>query len=347
MKTMKAVVAAAVALCAAQLVAANSGEVENASAANAAKDGSGAISGNLAFAEGAPKSMADVSFFVPAGERRSISGGRHESRPTVANLVKAGEGTLFVDSPVAVTGRAEIRAGTLKVAKIRPLDVSVEGVVEPQPVFSNLVFASGTTFDMSDNAGFLVNNMVGSPTVTNSGVFGVAGKWTLSSVDDVLTVRGEMATFGDMPVGGLLAFVDGSEFDFKDAATEAAFAKAVAAAGSAGIVVARSNGIMGDGSQADDLMLSVPQPSKSTCKRWSMYIGDDSVTLRLALDPEDASGGSEVAMVRPENTDEILVNPDMGLVLFHYSNRQWAYGQLQERGDTLDWFLAYVKYIER
>ena len=44
------------------------------------------------------------------------------------------------------------------------------------------------------------------------------------------------------------------------------------------------------------------------------------------------------ATVRPENTDEILVNPDMGLVMFHYSNRQWAYGQLQERGDTLDWF---------
>ena len=44
------------------------------------------------------------------------------------------------------------------------------------------------------------------------------------------------------------------------------------------------------------------------------------------------------SVVLPENTDEILVNPDMGLVMFHYSNRLWAYGQLQERGDTLDWF---------
>ena len=44
------------------------------------------------------------------------------------------------------------------------------------------------------------------------------------------------------------------------------------------------------------------------------------------------------ATVRPANTDDILVNPDMGLVMFHYSNRLWAYGQLQERGDTLDWF---------
>ena len=45
-----------------------------------------------------------------------------------------------------------------------------------------------------------------------------------------------------------------------------------------------------------------------------------------------------MTVIHPENTDEILLNPDMGLVMFHYSNRQWAYGQLQERGDTLDWF---------
>ena len=43
--------------------------------------------------------------------------------------------------------------------------------------------------------------------------------------------------------------------------------------------------------------------------------------------------------VRPRITDDaILTNPDMGLVFFHYSNRQWAYGQRQERGDVLDWF---------
>ena len=47
---------------------------------------------------------------------------------------------------------------------------------------------------------------------------------------------------------------------------------------------------------------------------------------------------AQAVVVRPENTDDILVNPDMGLVMFHYSNRQWAYGQLQERGDVLDWF---------
>ena len=42
--------------------------------------------------------------------------------------------------------------------------------------------------------------------------------------------------------------------------------------------------------------------------------------------------------VNPVNTDEVLVNPDMGLVMFMNSNRPWAYGSQLELGDTLDWF---------
>ena len=57
---------------------------------------------------------------------------------------------------------------------------------------------------------------------------------------------------------------------------------------------------------------------------------------KLALAALAACCAAQAAVVRPENTDEILVNPDMGLVMFHYSNRQWAYGQLQARGDVLD-----------
>ena len=60
--------------------------------------------------------------------------------------------------------------------------------------------------------------------------------------------------------------------------------------------------------------------------------------MTLALSAVAACCAAHAVVVRPENTDEILVNPDMGLVLHHYSNRQWAYGQLQERGDVLDWF---------
>ena len=34
-----------------------------------------------------------------------------------------------------------------------------------------------------------------------------------------------------------------------------------------------------------------------------------------------ACSAAQAVTVKPENTDEILVNPDMGLVMFHYSNR--------------------------
>lgn len=47
---------------------------------------------------------------------------------------------------------------------------------------------------------------------------------------------------------------------------------------------------------------------------------------------------SNKVTVNPVNTDEVLVNPDMGLVMFQYSNRPWAYGSQLEHGDTLDWF---------
>lgn len=46
----------------------------------------------------------------------------------------------------------------------------------------------------------------------------------------------------------------------------------------------------------------------------------------------------ETVTVRPEITDETLLNPGMGWVNYHYSNRLWAYGSQTEPGDTLDWF---------
>ena len=51
-----------------------------------------------------------------------------------------------------------------------------------------------------------------------------------------------------------------------------------------------------------------------------------------------AAFAAETVTVRPANHREPLVNPDMGLVAYHYSNRQWAYGQHLEPGDTMDWF---------
>ena len=40
------------------------------------------------------------------------------------------------------------------------------------------------------------------------------------------------------------------------------------------------------------------------------------------------------AVVRPSDTGEALINPGMGLVHYHYSNRLWAYGMYSKPGDT-------------
>lgn len=51
-----------------------------------------------------------------------------------------------------------------------------------------------------------------------------------------------------------------------------------------------------------------------------------------------ARAEGERVTVRPQITDEALINPGMGWVCFHYSNRLWAYGSRLEPGDTLEWF---------
>ena len=47
---------------------------------------------------------------------------------------------------------------------------------------------------------------------------------------------------------------------------------------------------------------------------------------------------ASAATVRPQTTDEALVNPGMGMVYYHYANRLWAYGMYTKPGDVLDWF---------
>ena len=51
-----------------------------------------------------------------------------------------------------------------------------------------------------------------------------------------------------------------------------------------------------------------------------------------------AAAGAADVTVRPKATDGALINPDMGFMYYHYSNRLWAYGMNTRSGDTLDWF---------
>ncbi|MFA5190911.1 MAG: beta-galactosidase, partial [Verrucomicrobiia bacterium] len=51
-----------------------------------------------------------------------------------------------------------------------------------------------------------------------------------------------------------------------------------------------------------------------------------------------AAAAENLQVIKPAITKQALINPGMGWVHFHYSNRLWAYGGQQPSGDTLDWF---------
>ena len=55
-------------------------------------------------------------------------------------------------------------------------------------------------------------------------------------------------------------------------------------------------------------------------------------------EPRADTNVEDRVVVKPEITGEALINPGMGWICFYYSNRLWAYGTLEEPGDTLDWF---------
>ena len=235
--------------------------------------------------------ISDASFSVRAGEVRSISGGGKSAPQSLAGFTKTGEGTLLFDAPVRVSGLGDVQAGTLKIAKLFVENgLSPEEMLGGLPTFSRLRFASGTCLDLSDNAGFPLQDLVGAPTVTNSGVFGITGKWTLTAPGEVLTVKGDNAKlFGDS-FAGHLAFAEGAEFAFKDAAAEAAFSNAVVAAGASGLVVAQAYWVYPEDATLGDVPLAMPKPSSTTSKSWSMRVNGDNTAIRLFL--ATASGGA-------------------------------------------------------
>ena len=178
----------------------------------------------LAFMDNTACTVPNVKFIAYAGETQSISGGVHTARSTMAGFVKEGAGTLLIDSPVSVTGLADVKAGTLKVAKRCDTTQSGEAVIAPLPVFAKLKFASGTTFDLSGNAAMRVRDVEGAPSVVSSGALGVAGKWTLSSAADVLSSDGvlefestssfelaDATMFASIPASGLVVATSASQ----------------------------------------------------------------------------------------------------------------------------------------
>ena len=107
-------------------------------------------------------------------------------------------------------------------------------VVELLPVFDDLVFAYGTTLDLSDNILFQVKDLTGSPTVVNAGVLQVTNCWKICAADFPMsdeTVRHPMT------VDGTLAFAEGATFAIDDESTIAHTSDGVVVATATGGVV--------------------------------------------------------------------------------------------------------------
>lgn len=111
-------------------------------------------------------------------------------RPTIAAIDFAatadGLGTLFMDSPVAVTGRTHVARGTLRLgASTVPY---LPYASERLPVFSYLAFEDGTVFDLNGND-LEFAELSGFPTVQNAGALTLTGSLKLTA-DDVTAGRG-------------------------------------------------------------------------------------------------------------------------------------------------------------
>ena len=214
----------------------------------------------------------NIVFAGGADDMQSISGGVYTARSTMGGFRKTGAGTLVVDSPVAVTGLADIQAGTLKVAyRSDPTAQSQKAMLNPLPVFSSVRFADGANLDLSDNLGIVLGSLEGSPVVTNSGMFGVSGTWKLVNPAGRLKLLGRNASGGQ--AAGVLCFLSGATFDLAD---EEAFRTAVAAAGPDGLLVAEANWILDSAQEGLEVSVALPTPAPTIASGWSMSIGNDS-----------------------------------------------------------------------
>lgn len=90
--------------------------------------------------------------------------------------------TLIFDSPAIVAGEMKVAAGTLALATNDAVRTETE-----MPVFSNLVFSAGTTFDMHGKA-ISIPNLTGTPTVANAAEITITGSYRMAN--EVFTTPG-------------------------------------------------------------------------------------------------------------------------------------------------------------
>lgn len=176
----------------------------------------------------------NTAFSLPSYNHTSgtcrFSGGPSADKPcgraSLVNFTKSGDSTtLTIDSPVILAGKTDIQVGTLALGEAPKTAAEL-------PVFSNLVFAAGTTFDMHGND-LTVPNLTGFPTVLNPGTLTIAGNWTVDFND---VKSGKTLDLGS----GSLAFAPGATITFVNRtgslSEDVILARAAAVTGTPGLV---------------------------------------------------------------------------------------------------------------
>lgn len=134
-------------------------------------------------------------------------------------------------------------------------------ITEAQPVFDNIEFSYGTTFDLAGNTLFNAKDITGSPVVTNAVVFGITNNWTICAAD---FPKDDATVYHPMTVDGKLYFAEGATFSID---VEASICRS-----SAGIIVATATGgIVGS-----------PRQAAGLAKQWKLEASGNNLVLRGA-----------------------------------------------------------------
>lgn len=92
-------------------------------------------------------------------------------------------------------------------------DADPEALVAQQPVFDDIEFAHGKTFDLSKNRIVRVKDLTGSPEVVNAVEFQITNNWTICAAD---FPKADASVRHPMTVDGRLVFAEGSKIAIDD-----------------------------------------------------------------------------------------------------------------------------------
>ena len=140
-------------------------------------------------------------------------------------------------------------------------DADPEVLAAQQPVFDDIEFAHGTTFDLSGNRIVRIKDLTGSPEVVNSVKMTVTNNWTICAAD---FPKDDATVHHPMTVDGKLYFAEGATFSID---VEASICRS-----SSGIVVATAaGGIVGS-----------PRQAAGLAKQWKLEASGNNLVLRGA-----------------------------------------------------------------